>query len=134
MKSVLRSKSENQSWETFWENVGFLEGLNGKARQVCIESYTKMALYILNENPREINAMGFQMSLTVFPIIRRVVTNEEVLQPLVDPEAFYEFCMQFIAERVDHYEKVMKMSHVDIEAVACREISTEAIRIITDND
>ena len=126
----------NEPYLKFWNDLGLLEGINEpEIRDICALSFERMAQYIINEQPIPYNALGFDMSTPLFPIIRRVVTDNKVRQPLTDPEAFYNFCIDYVRDKADHFQKVIEIHpHIDIEAQICLEISEEAVRIISESE
>lgn len=111
-----------------WDEYGLLDGLHGDVKIMVARGYYNMSCYLVDKEPNTMNALGFDMSVTLLPIIRRVVSKTEV--ELKNPKSFLEFCMDFVRERVDHYEHITKVANFDMEALICADISDMAIKII----
>ena len=110
---------------------GFLEGLEGDIRKKVARSYYNMCCYLVDKKPNTVTALGFDMCVPLLPIIKRVVSRTEI--ELKNPKLFLEFCMDYVRDRVDHYEKVSKSCHVDMEAQLCCDIADYAVEIIKES-
>ena len=112
-----------------WRYIGLLEGLSGELEKKVAISYERMAHYLLDKQPNTCCACGVELAVSIFPIIRRVVTGTQ--KELKNPKHFLDFCMRFANERTDHYENFHKKHlRLDIEAVFTADISDYAIGII----
>lgn len=114
-----------------WELYGFLEGLEGDIRKKVARSYYNMCCYLVDKKPNTITALGVDMCDFFIPIIRRVVSITEI--ELKNPKLFLEFCMDYVRDRVDHYEKVHTLYRIDMEAQLCCDIADYAVEIIKES-
>ena len=116
---------------SYWWSYSFLDGIRDKTlKEKCAISYTRMARF-LHDNPDycTITAVpGLDLCFSCFPLIRRVVTATKLT--LTDPEAFLDFCKEYFRERVDHFEKIVAMTHIDLEAEAITECAEYAAKIL----
>ena len=116
---------------SFWWSYNFLDGIKNKSlKEKCALSYTRMAQF-LGSNPEycTITAVpGLDLHYTCLPLVRRVVTRVDLT--LTDPEAFLEFCKEYLRDKADHYEKVVTMHRIDLEAQAVHDCAEHAIKTI----
>lgn len=115
-----------------WDLYGFLEGLKGDIRKKVARSYYNMCCYLVDKKPNTMTALGVDMCASLLAIIRKVVSRTEI--ELKNPKLFLEFCMDYVRDRVDHYEKVSKSySGIDMEAQLCCDIADYAVKIIKES-
>ena len=114
-----------------WESYGFLEGLEGDIRKKVARSYYNMCCYLVDKKPNTMTALGVDMCVSLLPIIRRVVSITGI--ELKNPKLFLEFCMDYVRDRVDHYEKVHTLYRIDMEAQLCCDIADYAVKIIKES-
>ena len=114
-----------------WNSYGFLEGLEGDIRKKVARSYYNMCCYLVDKKPNTMTALGVDMCVSLLPIIRGVVSRTGI--ELKNPKLFLEFCMDFVRDRVDHYEKVHTLHRIDMEAQLCYDIADYAVEIIKES-
>ena len=114
-----------------WWSYSFIDGIKDKSlREKCAQSYTRMAQFLNNNRDYcTITAIpGVDLHYSSFPLVRRVITGTGLT--LKDPEAFLDFCKEYLRDRVDHYDKVKTMHRIDLEAEAIRDCAEYAIKVI----
>lgn len=119
----------------FWKPLRFLDGLDEPLLSKCAISYTRMAQYIFGpEEPCTVTAV-IDLDVPSFPLVRRVVCGSGLT--LKDPASFLEFCKDYFRDKTDHYDKVVTMHRVDLEAQAvcdCAEYVIKSLKNAEDEE
>lgn len=68
---------ENMLWNyKFWEEVGFLSGLDGDVKDRCAFAYEQIAMYLIENDDAECNDRWKDTYTNIiFPIIRKIITR-----------------------------------------------------------
>ncbi len=126
---------DSDSCIKFWKRINFLDGIRDPIlASKCAVSYTRMAQYVFGpEEPCTITAIpGLELEVTSLPLVRRVVCKTGLT--LKDPSAFLEFCRDYFRDKADHYEKVITMHRVDLEAQAVHDCAEYIIRSLKNSE
>lgn len=113
----------------YWDSKHFLDGIRDPILvSKCAISYTRLAQYVFGpEEPCTATAIpGLDLDVSSLPLVRRVVCETGYV--LEDPSSFLEFCKDYFRDKADHYEKVVAMHRVDLEAQAIHDCANYVVK------
>lgn len=117
----------DEDFSYIWEKIFPLEGLYEPYKTIVKKNLTSIARYILKEKP--LNSYSSNLETILIPLLTHLGFNK-CKEEIKNPKKFYDFCLSYIKENIDHYEKINKIRHIDIDAQICHDLKIILSRIL----
>ena len=122
--------SKTNEYIKFWNDFGFLEGLNDEMKKIMAEGFQKLAVYIINNEDKKYSIE--KIETISFPIFRRV--QQEINKP-IEIDTFMNVLNENNQNAIDVVDNLLKKHNktrkdCDFEAEWCAAISDIIIEIM----
>ncbi len=109
-----------------WRRLGLLEDLRGSIEVSVAENLERMSLYLGDLEGKDVYVMGYNLSFSIFPAIRRIC-SQNVDYQIEEPEKFFNYYKEWFRERIESFEK---MPNIDPEAQAVYMFCEHTLKIL----
>ena len=118
----------DEDFSFIWEETTFSHDIYDEPYKTIVKkNLTSIARYILKENP--LNCYSTTLENILIPLLIRL-GREKCKEEIKNPEKFYNFCLSYIRDHIEHYEKINKIRHIDIDAQICHDLEVILIKIL----
>ncbi len=117
----------DEDFSYIWEKTHFLDDLYEPYKTIVKKNLTSIARYILKENP--LNCYSNRLETVLIPLLIHLGFNK-CKEEIKNPEKFYNFCLSYIRDHIEHYEKINEIRHIDIDAQICHDLKIILTKIL----
>lgn len=117
----------DEDFSYIWEKTHFLDDLYEPYKTIVKKNLTSIARYILKENP--LNSYSSNLETVLIPLLIHLGVNK-CKEEIKNPKKFYNFCLSYIRDHIEHYEKISKIRPIDIDAQICHDLKIILTKIL----
>ena len=117
----------DEDFSFIWEKEHFLDDMSEPYKTIVKKNLTSIARYILKEKP--LNCYSTDLETVLIPLLIHLGFNK-CKEEIKNPEKFYNFCLSYIRDNIEHYEKINEIRHIDIDAQIGHDLKVILIKIL----
>ena len=104
-----------------WESYGFLDGLDDKVREVCVNGFDNVTEYLLDNDIE----LAPKIEVLIYPTVRKIIQTNDKIE--IKAEVLVNMLVETYKELKKIYDIKNDAFNIDIEAETCAKVIEDYI-------